>query len=84
MRTAIITADLIDEDVCYGDFDGSYQRTTYVVNFFADGSGEWEDEQCFKTEEAANFAREKYESGNFTYSEYGGVDIDFTDYETTM
>ena len=34
MPIAIITPEEVDVDVCYGDYDSSYTKTIYVVDFF--------------------------------------------------
>ena len=33
MPIAIVTPEEVDVDVCYGDYDGSYTKTIYVVDF---------------------------------------------------
>lgn len=34
MPIAIITPEEVDVDVCYGDYDSSYTKTIYIVDFF--------------------------------------------------
>lgn len=67
MAIAIITPEEVDVDVCYGDFDGSYTKTIYVVDFFNSISGmpngDLEDTMYIKTEHDAKMMARMWELG---------------------
>ena len=81
MRTATITPEEIDVDVCVGQYDGFVTRTAWVVAFYENAEnlavGVYEDECCYKTEEYANAAKTKYEAGEFQRGEYGEIIFEF-------
>lgn len=67
MSIAIITPEEIDVDVCYGDFDSSYTKTIYVVDFFTSLSGlpngELETTMYIKNEADAKMMARLWELG---------------------
>ncbi len=48
-RSYTIEQEEFDEDVCYGDYDGSIRRVIEVVNFYVDGV-RLPRERCFRTD----------------------------------
>lgn len=76
MREAIITEEWIDEDVCYGDYDGHITRKIYEVAFFVDGDEDAIDRHCYKTEEYAKNVADMFERGEYHRNEYGGVEFE--------
>jgi hypothetical protein len=77
MTTAIVTPEEVDVDVCYGDFDGSYTKTIYVVDFFSSISGlpngELVNTMYIKNEADAKLMVRFWELGLYTTGEYGEV-----------
>lgn len=78
MRVATITPEIVDIDVCYGNFDGHMTRTSWTVDFYENSEenlARFEKKDChyYKTEEAANIAKQRYEAGDFKISQYGGI-----------
>lgn len=57
-RTVEITSEMIDVDVCYGDYDGHVTRETWVVDFFI--LGERVDSGCYKREDYARAIAAKF------------------------
>lgn len=80
MAIAIITPEEVDVDVCYGDFDGSYTKTIYVVDFFNSVSGmpngELEDTMYIKTEHDAKMMARMWELGMTGRGEYDEITFD--------
>jgi len=92
MAIAIITPEEIDVDVCYGDFDGSYSKTIYVVDFFSSEvgfpNGNYETTMCIKNEADAKMKSRLWELGMTGRGEYGEItfnnifeDTEFAEYE---
>ena len=78
MRTAIITPEIVDIDVCYGEYDGHMTRTSWTVDFFENSEDnlarfEKTDTHYYKTEEIAKIAKERYEAGDFKIGQHGGI-----------
>lgn len=77
MAIAIITPEEVDVDVCYGDFDGSYTKTIYVVDFFNSISGmpngDLEDTMYIKTEHDAKMMARMWELGMTGRGEYDEI-----------
>lgn len=75
MPIANVTAEEIDVDVCYGDFDGSITKTIYVVDFFSSISGlpngELVNTMYIKNEADAKLMARFWELGLYTTGEYG-------------
>ena len=75
MATAIVTPEEIDVDVCCGDYDGSYTKTIYVVDFFNSVSGlpngELVNTMYIKNEADAKRMARCWELGLYTTGEYG-------------
>ena len=76
MRKAIITEEWIDEDVCYGDYDGHITRKIYEVAFFTSGGDDAIDRHYYKTEDMAHQEAAKFERGEYRVDEYGGIAFD--------
>lgn len=80
MAIAIITPEEVDVDVCYGDFDGSYTKTIYVVDFFNSISGmpngDLEDTMYIKTEHDAKMMARMWELGMTGRGEYDEITFD--------
>jgi hypothetical protein len=74
MRTAFITSEDVDVDVCYGDFDGHITRKSYCVEFFV--LDDLVDEHWLKTEVAARMHAGLFEQGDFYEGEYGELKFD--------
>lgn len=92
MATAIVTPEEVDVDVCYGDFDGSYTKTIYVVDFFTSMSGlpngEYKSSMYIKTEADAKMKARMWELGMTGLGEYNEItfndifeDTEFAEYE---
>ena len=75
MREAIITEEWIDEDVCYGDYDGHTTRKIYEVAFFVDSTEDAIDRHYYKTEALAQQEAARFERGEYRIDEYGGVEF---------
>jgi hypothetical protein len=77
MAIAIITPEEIDVDICYGDFDGSYTKTIYVVDFFRSHvgmpNGEYDTTMYIKTEHDAKMMARLWELGMTTRGEYNEI-----------
>lgn len=77
MAIAIITPEEVDVDVCYGDFDGLYTKTIYVVDFFNSISGmpngDLEDTMYIKTEHDAKMMARMWELGMTGRGEYDEI-----------
>lgn len=77
MTTTIVTPEEVDVDVCYGDFDGSYTETIYVVDFFSSISGlpngELVNTMYIKNEADAKLMARFWELGLYTIGENGEV-----------
>lgn len=80
MAIAIITPEEIDVDVCYGDFDGSYTKTIYVVDFFTSvvglSTGELETTMYIKNEADAKMKARLWELGLTGRDEYNYITFD--------
>lgn len=92
MAFAIITPEEVDVDVCYGNFDGSYTKTVYVVDFFTSvvglPSGDLETTMYIKTEHDAKMMARLWELGMTGRGEYNEItfnnifeDTEFAEYE---
>jgi hypothetical protein len=77
MSIAIITPEEVDVDVCYGDFDGSYTKTIYVVDFFKGHvgmpNGEYDTTMYIKTEHDAKMMARLWELGMTGRGEYNEI-----------
>lgn len=77
MAIAIITPEEVDIDVCYGDFDSSYTKTIYIVDFFNGVSGmpngELETTMYIKTEHDAKMMARLWELGMTGRGEYNEI-----------
>ncbi len=77
MPIAIITPEEVDVDVCYGDFDGSYTKTLYVVDFFTGEVGlpmsNLETTMYIKTEHDAKMMARLFELGMTGRGEYNEI-----------
>lgn len=77
MPIAIITPEEVDVDVCYGDFDSSYSKTIYVVDFFTSvvglPTGELETTMYIKTEHDAKMKARLWELGMTGRDEYNCI-----------
>ncbi len=77
MPIAIITAEEVDVDVCYGDFDGSYTKTIYIVDFFTGEVGlpmsNLETTMYIKTEHDAKMMARLFELGMTGRGEYNEI-----------
>ena len=77
MPIAIITPEEVDVDVCYGDFDGSYTKTIYVVDFFTGvvglPIGELETTMYIKNEADAKMKALMWELGLTGRDEYNFI-----------
>ncbi len=77
MPIAIITPEEVDVDVCYGDFDGSYTKTIYVVDFFTGEVGlpmsNLETTMYIKTEHDAKMMARLFELGMTGRGEYNEI-----------
>jgi hypothetical protein len=80
MAIAIITPEEIDVDVCYGDFDGSYTKTIYVVDFFTSVVGlptsDLETTMYIKNEADAKMKARLWELGLTGRDEYNYITFD--------
>ena len=76
MTEAIITEEWIDEDVCYGDYDGYITRKIYEVAFFVDDDEDAIDRHYYKTEDTAQREAARFERGEYHRNEYGGVEFE--------
>lgn len=77
MPIATVTAEEVDVDVCYGDYDGSYTKTIYVVDFFNSVSGlpngEYNSTMFIKTEADAKMKARLWELGMTGRGEYDEI-----------
>lgn len=77
MAIAIITPEEVEIDVCYGDFDGSYTKMMYVVDFFNGVSGmpngEYDTTMYIKTEHDAKMMARLWELGMTGRGEYNEI-----------
>ena len=77
MPIAIVTPEEVDIDVCYGDYDGSYTKTTYVVDFFTGEVGlpmsNLETTMYIKTESDAKMMARMWELGMTGRGEYDDI-----------
>jgi hypothetical protein len=77
MAIAIVTPEEVDVDVCYGDFDGSYTKTMYVIDFFKGEvgmlNGELETSMYIKTEHDAKMMARLWEVGMTGRGEYNEI-----------
>lgn len=76
MAIAIVTPEEVDVDVCYGDFDGSYTKTIYVLELFNTYVGEpaeIDDTLYIKTEADAKMMARLWELGMTGRGEYGEI-----------
>lgn len=77
MPIATVTAEEVDVDVCYGDYDGSYTKTIYVVDFFNSVSGlpngEYYSTMFIKTEADAKMKARLWELGMTGRGEYAEI-----------
>lgn len=77
MPIAIITPEEVDVDTCYGDFDGSYTKTIYVVDFFTGEVGlpmsNLETTMYIKTEHDAKMMARLFELGMTGRGEYNEI-----------
>ena len=48
MRTTNITSELVDIDVCYGDYDGFVTREYWIVECFKDAKLKYESVHRYK------------------------------------
>lgn len=92
MPIANITPEEVDVDVCYGDFDGSYTKTIYVVDFFTGEVGlptsNLETTMYIKAEHDAKMMARMFELGMTGRGEYNEItfnkifeDTEFVEYE---
>lgn len=92
MPIANITPEVVDVDVCYGDYDGSYTKTIYVVDFFTSAvgfpSGEYKSTMYIKNEADAKMKARMWELGMTGLGEYNEItfnnifeDTEFAEYE---
>lgn len=70
---AVVTVDLIDEDVCYKHVDGHVTTIVYDVTYYIDGCEH--DVHTYKSKEKAHMAALKFEQGEWNVDECGGVEI---------
>lgn len=91
MPIAIITPEEVDVDVCYGDFNGSYTKTIYVVDFFTGEVGlpmsNLETTMYIKAEHDAKMMARLFELGMTGRGEYNEItfnnifeDTEFAEY----
>lgn len=91
MPIAIITPEEVDVDVCYGDFDASYTKTIYVVDFFTGEVGfptsNLETTMYIKAEHDAKMMARLFELGMTGRGEYNEItfnkifeDTEFAEY----
>ena len=76
MAIAIITPEEVDVDVCFGDFDSSYTKTIYVVEFFNTYVGEpneLETTMYIKNEADAKMLARMWELGMTSRDENGFI-----------
>ena len=77
MAIAIVTPEEVEVDVCYGDFDGSYTKTMYVVDFFRSEvgmlHGDLETTMYIKTEHDAKMMARMWELGMTGRGEYNEI-----------
>jgi len=75
MATAVVSTEEIEIDVCYGDYDGSYTKVTYIVDFWISLSGskygELANTMFMKNEADAKLVARLWELGLYTTGEYG-------------
>jgi hypothetical protein len=92
MPIANITPEVVDVDVCYGDYDGSYTKTIYVVDFFNGVVGlptaDLETTMYIKNEADAKMKARMWELGMTGRGEYNEItfnnifeDTEFAEYE---
>lgn len=77
MAIAIVTPEEVDVDVCYGDYDGSYTKTIYVVDFFKSEVGlpnvDCNSTMYIKTEADAKMMARMWELGMTGRGEYDEI-----------
>ncbi len=77
MAIAIVTPEEVEVDVCYGDFDSSYTKTMYVVDFFRSEvgmlHGDLETTMYIKTEHDAKMMARMWELGMTGRGEYNEI-----------
>jgi hypothetical protein len=77
MAITIITPEEIEVDVCYGDYDGSYTKTIYVVDFFCGKvgmlPGEYDTTMFIKNEADAKMMARLWELGMTGRGEYDEI-----------
>jgi|LakMenEpi03Aug12_release.lakeMendotaPanAssembly.Ray.scaffolds.fasta_scaffold06276_5 hypothetical protein len=77
MAIAIVTPEEVEVDVCYGNFDGSYTKTMYVVDFFRTEvgmlHGDLDTSMYIKTEHDAKMMARLYELGMTGRGEYNEI-----------
>ena len=72
MREAIVTKEW--GEVGFGS--NKHEGWAWEVAFFVDGDDNPIDRHYYKTEYVATTVANLFEQGNYTTSQYGGVDID--------
>lgn len=77
MPIAIVTPEEVDVDVCYGDYDGSYTKTIYVVDFYKSEvgliNGDYDTTMYIKTEADAKMKARMWELGMTDRGEYNEI-----------
>ena len=77
MAIAIVTPEEVEVDVCYGDFNSSYTKTMYVVDFFRSEvgmlHGDLETTMYIKTEHDAKMMTRLWELGMTGRGEYNEI-----------
>jgi hypothetical protein len=77
MAIAIVTPEEVEVDVCYGDFNSSYTKTMYVVDFFRSEvgmlHGDLETTMYIKTEHDAKMMARMWELGMTGRGEYNEI-----------
>lgn len=78
IRTSTITPEVIDVDVCYGDYDGSYTKTIYVLDLMPDDHYPMEagTTMYIKAEHDAKMMARMWELGMTHRGEYGEIVFD--------
>ena len=78
MPIAIVTPEEVDVDVCYGDYDSSYTKTMYVVDFYNAGEvglpmSNLDTTMYIKTEADAKMMARMWELGMTGRGEYDEI-----------
>ena len=77
MAIAIVTPEEVEVDVCHGDFNSSYTKTMYVVDFFRSEvgmlHGDLETTMYIKTEHDAKMMARMWELGMTGRGEYNEI-----------